>query len=331
MRNAALVAALLVSGCATQVEGEDSPGLEQLDALTFNALTFNALTFNALSANARANPIMPDVPLDSDSYNGGIEDLKNQLSDPTGRTQEFFHYLVTCALEPGQTVDYKDELFGGLYSASYEGELGLCPSWHTGKASDACRQVVSSCLLSRQNAFGVSVQLSMRGHDGDTNVLKTEPDELKDFDWREGAFFGDVFGSLAQGIDVHVDDSGELKGDNFIVGESMYTRMYACYSDVWTLPDAYMQDRICAGGGTNCVATSVGDCYGHPTYTPNVWRCKTDDDEPEKDDGDYQYCEDNLGSAWENALTVWLDKPCDIVTSPDHCGVGGADGYSDQK
>lgn len=198
------------------------------------------------------------------------------------------------------------------------------PCRYTDKASDECRQVVSSCLIARQNAFGVTVELSVRGHDGDRNVIPTDKVELERFDWREGAFFGDVFGSLASGIDVHVDGDGTVKGDNFVVGESMYTRMYACYSDVWNTPDAYMTDRICAGGGSNCVATSVGDCAGHPTYAPNYNRCKTDDDGPDWGDGDYQYCEDSLGWNWENALTVWLDKPCDIVSS-DSCQVIGGD------
>jgi hypothetical protein len=314
------------AACGAEVGDGEAPRLETIESMTYNSMTYNSMTYNALSANARANPVMPDVPLNSESYNGGVDELKGQLSDPTGRTQEFFHYLVTCALAPGQTVDYKDELFGGMYSATYEGQLGLCPRWHEDKASPECRQVVSSCLLARQNAFGVSVELSLRGHDGDANILPTDEEELKRFDWREGAFFGDVFGSLAPGIDVFIDDSGEVKGDQFIVGESMYTSMYACYSDVWSSPTAYMMDRICAGGGTNCVATSVGDCFGNPYYSPNYDRCKTDDD-LDPGDGDYQSCEDNLGSLWENALTVWLDEPCDVVTSPDACGTGGSDGY----
>lgn len=322
----------MVGLLACSADESAAPELTTLPVLTYNALTYNALTYNALSANARANSLMPDVPLNTDSYNGGVEDLKYQLSDPSGRTQEFFHYLVTCALAPGQVVEYKDEIFGGTFSATYEGELGLCQSWYTGKASPECRQVVSSCLLARQNAFGVSVELSTRGHDGEHNVIPTDTAELDRFDWREGAFFGDVFGSLASGIDVHIDDAGNLKGDDFVIGESMYTRMYACYSDVWSTPDAYMMDRICAGGGTNCVATAVGDCYGNPSYTPNYYRCKYDDDDPVAGDGDYQYCEDNAGSLWENAVTVWLDKPCDIVTDPDHCGTDGTGKDSaDQK
>jgi hypothetical protein len=322
-RTALLIPSLLVFACST--EASDPPELTTLPVLTYNALTYNALTYNALSANARANPMMAKVPLDSNSYNGGVEELKGQLSDPTGRTQEFFHYLVTCALAPGQTVEYKDEIFGGTYDAVYEGQLGLCPSWHTDAASDMCRQVVSSCLIARQNAFGISVELSTRGHDGERNVLATDTAELDQFDWREGAFFGDVFGGLADGIDVHVDESGALKGDEFQVGEAMYTGMYACYSDVWSTPDAYMRDRICAGGGTNCVATSVGDCAGHPYLTPTYDRCKTTDDDPVAGDGDYQYCEDDSGLYWEHAITVWLDTPCDVVTG-DNCGI--VDGYS---
>jgi hypothetical protein len=302
-----------------------------VEALAYNALANNALAYNALSANAAANEVMVEVPLATDSYNGDVEELRNQLSDPTGRTQEFFRYLVSCALEPGQVVEYWDGISGGAFDATYEGEMGLCPDWNGDKPTDACRQVVSSCLLARQNAFGVSVQLSLRGHDGAMNWLETREDEIELFPWREGAFFGDVFGHLADGVDVHVDENGELLGDNFQIDDQpIYTNMFACYSDVWTSPEAYAQDRICAGGGVNCVAASVGDCYGHPTYSPTSDRCGVDDDGPEYGEGDYQFCADNTGSGqlWENALTVWLEDPCGVV-SEGNCDVFGEGEFGD--
>lgn len=328
MRNEILAGMLVMSvACSADIGGGSDVDLVDINVMTYNAMTYNAMTYNALSANATANKVMAEVPLSSESYNGGVEELKNQLSDPTGRTQEFFHYLVTCALEPGQRVEYKDEIHGGTFDATYDGQLGLCPDWHTDKPTDQCREVVSSCLLARQNAFGVSVALSMRGHAGSGDWLRTEEDEIKQFPWREGAFFGDVFGHLADGIDVHVDENGELVGDSFQIDDQpMYTNMYACYSDVWTTPEAYLHDRICAGGGVNCVAAQVGDCLGHPTYAPNMNRCATDDDGPEYGEGDYQFCEDHTGSGviWENALTVWLEEPCAVV-SEGNCDVFGED------
>jgi hypothetical protein len=271
------------------------------------------MTHNALTANASAVPAMIENPLATESFDGSVSELKNQLSDDL--TQEFMHYLVGCALKPGQVVKYKDTLLGGIYDNHWEGELGLCTKWATDKASDECQQVVSACLLARVNAFGVTKPLSMRGHDADGSAIPLGPTEEGDFPWREGAFYGNVFdkAALHPDVNVFVGQNGEVQGRNFNVKGAIYRNMYACWSSIWSLPTAYEKDRICAGGGTNCAATAVGACRYHPTNGP-TYRCGTNDDAATGyGDQDYQVCLNKSATAYhKHAITVFLDDPCSL-------------------
>lgn len=303
--------ALVNAACAADIGESEQPDLEEAELLAFNLLAFNALAFNALSANFRASQAMVDNPLDSRSYDGSVSDLKNQLSDDL--TQEFMKYVVGCALKPGQIVEYEDVVLGGLYDNKWEGQVGLCPDWHYGPADQNCQELVSACLLARNNAFGVSVELSMRGHDASGSRMPLGPTEATDFSWREGGFYGDIFepGALADGVDIFVDDNGEVHGRKDLkIPGAIYKKMFACVSSVWTVPDAWGKDRICAGGNTNCAAVNTGACRFHQLYSP-TYRCGYHDD-PSTGLGerDYQVCKDGVGSVWKNAITVFLDDPC---------------------
>lgn len=157
----ALASLLLATACGTE---EDEVESGEYPAISFNAISFNAISFNALSANAKANELMTKLPLATESYDfaTGAPELYFQLHDPL--TREFMSYLVSCALAPGQVVQWWDKLDGWAYY-KWEGSLGLCPSWATGPASQECQEIVSACLLARNNAFGKSVRLSFRGED----------------------------------------------------------------------------------------------------------------------------------------------------------------------
>lgn len=141
-------------------------GSDQEAAISFNAISFNAISFNALSANLTANEKMTEVPLATASYDGTY--LGEQLEDSL--TQEFMSYLVGCALDPSQEVEWKNPLDGTYHK--WTGLMGLCPSWNEGPASKTCRRVVSACLLGRVNAFNKHVELSFRGHDEFVDPIK---------------------------------------------------------------------------------------------------------------------------------------------------------------
>jgi hypothetical protein len=137
--------------------------------------------------------------------------------------------------------------------------------------------------------------------------------ERQVFSWREGAFYGNLFGSLAQGVNVHFDKQyGKVIGREFAVKGSMYTNMWACFSNVWNYPDAYMKDRVCAGSDYNCAATPVGACQYHATATP-TYVCDVNDGDPVVGDGDYQGCKGQNGTGWKNAMTTFLNDPCDVA------------------
>ena len=312
-RNAFYLAAALslTSACAADIGASDQVDLEEAKVMSYNAMSYNAMSYNALTGNFEAVKAMVEHPLATSSYDGSVSELKNQLSDEL--TQEFMHYLVGCALKPGQVVKYEDKLLGGTYDNMWEGDIGLCPRWETDKPTEECKQVVSACLLARVNAFDLTVQLSLRGHDGDGNPIPLGPTEQTDFPWREGAFYGDVFdqSALHPEVNIFVGSNGEVQGRNFTVKGAIYRNMFACWSSVWNLPTAYAKDRICAGGGTNCAATPVGACRYHPVNGP-IYRCASNDDAATGyGDEDYQVCLNKSATAhFKHAITVFLDDPC---------------------
>ncbi|WP_437751424.1 hypothetical protein [Sorangium sp. So ce1389] len=134
---------------------------DAVEGVYANGLSAEALTRNALITNVRANPVMVNVPLATESYAdiGGEPELRFQLRHEP--TREVMRYLVSCALEEGQSVSYTDTSTGEEYR--FPGEIGLCPQWATGAVGPKCRQLNTACLLSRVNAMGRNVTLSMRG------------------------------------------------------------------------------------------------------------------------------------------------------------------------
>jgi hypothetical protein len=149
-----LVLAVVAGAAPARAEGEG--GIRWT-----NGLQTPDLLFNALTANPRASPRMVNVPLRTETYalGTGDLDLREQLGELSAR--KFMNYLVSCALAPGQTVQWTDRA-GIPYM--FEGRLGLCPAWHTGPATANCQKWVSACILARNNADGKRVLFSGRGH-----------------------------------------------------------------------------------------------------------------------------------------------------------------------
>ncbi|EAU61586.1 conserved hypothetical protein, partial [Stigmatella aurantiaca DW4/3-1] len=137
-----------------------------------NSLTTQALVFNALSTNKIANRLLGTKPLAYLFSPPGEPTIAHQLQDPAA--QQFMHYLVGCALANGQTLEWKEPATGLL--KTWHGQLGICPAWKTQVPTQACLQQVSSCLLARNNAFGMRVELSLRGeHPLSPSVFQLEP------------------------------------------------------------------------------------------------------------------------------------------------------------
>lgn len=165
-RTNSLLLAVTVVLCACDADIGEYEGLVEEPFVSANFVSANFVSANALTANFDANEVMTRVPLATESYDAaaGVLELQLQLHDEL--TRGFFEYLVSCALDSSQVVEWKDPFDGNTYA--WPGAIALCPEWGksgTGKADDMCQELVSACLLSRVNAFGIRVPFSMRGHD----------------------------------------------------------------------------------------------------------------------------------------------------------------------
>ena len=162
--------------------------LDTDNGLTSNGLTFNGLAFNGLSINGLASNGLS-------SANFAAWFSQNPLE-----ANLFMKYLVRCAVPAGQTKAFSN----GWLTYSWEGGLGLAPSWSGGSpATLEEQQAVSACLGALTNKYGRSVLLSVVGADARGQPIATPPEELETYSLREGCFFGNLFNG--QGLFVGTD------------------------------------------------------------------------------------------------------------------------------
>ncbi|KYF68493.1 hypothetical protein [Sorangium cellulosum] len=154
------------------------PYMDAVQAVYTNGLSAEALTRNALITNLRANRAMVMLPLATETYADDSE--HEELLEHAWRldpellryrlrhkeTREVMGYLVSCALEQGQSVSYTDTRTGKTYE--FPGEIGICPHWneqgvHEGPAGAKCRQLITACLLALVNPTGRRITVSLRG------------------------------------------------------------------------------------------------------------------------------------------------------------------------
>lgn len=130
------------------------PGIRILNSLSTSDVALNALTTNRKSLEA-----LTTGPLNTESF-AKDDRLISQLEDPAAL--RVMSYLVQCALGEGQELKWTSH--SGVTSY-FKGEVGLCMEWEKGAPSRECLGYVTACLLARNNAFGVTVPISMRGED----------------------------------------------------------------------------------------------------------------------------------------------------------------------
>lgn len=143
------------------------PEHEHAKQITYNKLGSLSVMFNALSTNPEAIPRLIGAALHSHTYDrmsypdAADEYLSRQLEDPWAR--EYMRYVVSCALTPAQSLTWTDPVT--LEPVTWTGDNGLCPAWHSGGIQDnpACQELVSACILARNNALGAQVRISLRG------------------------------------------------------------------------------------------------------------------------------------------------------------------------
>lgn len=104
--------------------------------------------------------------------------------------RELLRYVVGCALprQAEATLEVDGQSF------TFPGSMGLAPDWQTRGLSEAEQELVTACILSRTNAFGVTVEISLRGSRQESPpTLSASAEEELAFPYFEAAFFGNIF------------------------------------------------------------------------------------------------------------------------------------------
>jgi hypothetical protein len=144
-------------------------------------------------------------------------------------------YLARCSLPANETLSYN---YAGV-DYSWDGGLGLAPTWTSGQQiPESEQQLVSACLAASANAFGVHVDIAILGQYANGTPIAVGSDELSQFPLTEGCFFGNLF----QG-------DGVFSGNDRPMGASGAENSLR----VCSLPDS--------AGGSNCAPIQYsGDC-----------------------------------------------------------------------
>lgn len=247
------VAPLVLSGLFFGACVSEEPIHEvQLPAYAVNGYAVNGLAANHVAASQVA---------DSSLFASGNEEEASPAAlalaaTPSG--MELLSYIVSCALPEGSVVS---ATVGGV-AHEFHGSLGMAPAWESRGLTLSERRWVSACLLARVNAYGMSVQISMRG----TESLTPTAAEQAEYSVVEGAFYGNVF----------VSDASKLE-------------MVACRGAGQAAGEAGgLENRDCtepaANGLTKCGMKYAGDCLDFTPASPSPHACLT------SIDGNYTNC-----------------------------------------
>ncbi len=177
--------ALMLFGCGV----DEQLNTSSQSVVSQNRLSSNRLSSNRLSSNRLASNRLASNQLSSSRFSLGDRDL---IETDDGR--EVLSYIVSCAMPEGITLAGTDSQ-GNQYE--FVGQLGLAPEWLERPLNQAEKGWVSACLFARVNAYGVSVQISLRGP---SSALTVAPDEQASWTLQEGAFYGNYFTAPDQPI-----------------------------------------------------------------------------------------------------------------------------------
>jgi hypothetical protein len=245
------------------------------NGLVGNGLVPNGLVGNSLIGNALVGNSLIGNSFTNNGYqiNGeqvtlfgftlsAVDSIRE--ANPDNTLDELIPYLVHCALPPwkswiGTLNGEETEIWGVLGLAADLDELPMLPTQ---------QQLVSACLLSSVNYFGVHVEISTRNYPS----AGATKDEMKDFKMFEGAFFGDVFSA---------------DGEN---------KKFACQGTPTSVALDHSEDRElrrCTDPGYDCMIEVVGKCSDVCSYFI--------------DDYGYSQCLGSDGKSYP-AMNVFLDS-----------------------
>src|SRR6266404_450056 len=146
---AVLMATWSAAGC-TDLSPSDGSGNESAATATENGMPdINGLTsYNGLNSH---NGLSTYNGLSS--YNG-LQSYNGLMSTFDGRITT--SYLVKCALAAGHSIKKQDQYNNWF---TYQGAIGVGPSWETGSCDTNCQQAISACMMAHVNTAGVHIPL----------------------------------------------------------------------------------------------------------------------------------------------------------------------------
>jgi len=175
----------------TACTGVVEPEAERLGDAQSAAISLNAISLNSLSLDAIGLDAINTSALDPSTLGPGA---LGAIHDPgaTGTfARQLIKYAVSCAFDPTQSFSFSwTDGAGVAHGESYPGQLGLATSWASQALGLSSQKWISACLAARTNYHGVTVSISLRGHDG---PLATGASEAAAYTWEEGAFWGNLF------------------------------------------------------------------------------------------------------------------------------------------
>ncbi|WP_437630524.1 hypothetical protein [Sorangium sp. So ce854] len=197
-RTVALLAIPLVTTACIGAELDEEPD-EWADEAEGAMVIGNGLTLNRLALNALTQTALTPLTLSQRALTPGSLSPSSRaaIQDPGpggALSRELLRYVVSCALRPDQSFSFTwTDSDGVAHAETYAGNLGIADWWVYGPLADPFYQRwISACLASRTNWYGVSVNLSLRGSQV---PLASPAAERSAYPVREGAFWGNVFGS----------------------------------------------------------------------------------------------------------------------------------------
>lgn len=264
MRTTLFALALTASACTVEMADDavssTNQALESRNRLATNRLATNRLATNRLATNRLATNSLGKL--------FALADTAEILETAAGR--DVYSYVVGCALDEGVTieadvVDTTANDGNGNYQCvdghcTFDGSIGLAPSWADHALSGPGKGWISACMFSRVNEHNISVALSLRGRNP---ALVVNSEEASLYQNEEGAFYGDLF----------IDDPDP----------SVPPDWYACSgSGVASNPDAGgLAQRDCAEPNpsnpslTMCGFNYAGPCADFSPEFPSPYACRT--------------------------------------------------------
>jgi hypothetical protein len=182
----------------------------------------------------------------------GLSAQNGYMTSEHGRM--IVQYLVRCALASGDSLVKQDQNGNNF---TYQGGLGLAPSWKTGGCGKDCSEMISACMMAHINSSGTHIPLWMDSPD--SVGWGTSPS----FPTREGTFFGEL---MVVNSGYNLDGYycyGPGADQNVVPGRLGANQGSVPYSNAW--PTSAGFDGLCETTHKDKNGVDHGNCTAHTT------------------------------------------------------------------